>query len=92
MPRLESILSDLRYGVRSLAAAPGFALTAMLSLSVGLAAAATSVSLIDAIGLRPLAVADPGALVRISLAVGKEHADRAAAGDAMAIRRNARAL
>jgi predicted permease len=92
MPWLESILADLRYGVRSLAAAPGFTLTAMLSLAIGLAAAATSVSLIDSIGMRPLAVADPGSLVRITLGVGKEHPDRAAAGDVTAIRANARAL
>jgi hypothetical protein len=64
----------------------------MLSLAVGLAAAATSVSLIDSVGLRPLAVADPGSLVRISLGVGKEHPDRAAAADATAIRLNAHAL
>jgi predicted permease len=89
---LESVLNDLRFGVRSLTGAPGFALTAMLSLAVGLAAAATSVSLIDSFGLRPLAVADPDALVRIGLSVGNERGDRAAAGDAIAIRRNARAL
>jgi predicted permease len=89
---LESFLNDVRFGVRSLASAPGFSLTAMLSLAVGLAAAATSVSLIDSLGLRPLAVADPDALVRISLAVGKDRGGRAAAEDAVAIRRNARAL
>jgi predicted permease len=89
---IESVFADLKYGARSLASAPGFALTAMLSLAVGLAAAATSVSLLDSLGLRPLAVADPDTLVRISLAVGNERSDRAAAGDAVAIRRNAHAL
>ena len=89
---LESALSDLRSGVRSLAGAPAFTLTAMLSLAVGLAAAATSVSLIDSFGLRPLPVADPDALVRITLAVGKERGGRAAAADAVTIRRHARAL
>jgi putative ABC transport system permease protein len=92
MSLFDSLLADLKYGVRSLVAAPAFAVIAMLSLAVGLAAAATSVSLIDSIGLRPLAVADPGTLVRITLGVGKEHPDRAAVADAAAIRANARAL
>lgn len=89
---IESLSSDLRYGLRSLLAAPGFTLIAILSLAVGLAAAATTVSLVDSFGLRPLAVADPDALVRITMAVGQERGDRAAAGDLTPIRANAQAL
>ena len=89
---LESVRNDLRLGVRSLVSAPGFALTAMLSLAVGLAAAAASVSLLDSLGLRPLAVGDPDTLVRITLGVGNERSDGAAAGDAVYVRRNAPAL
>ncbi len=64
----------------------------MLSLAVGLAAVATSVSLLDAFGLRPLAVLDPDALVHITLSVGTERGTRAAAGDATFIRETAHAL
>jgi predicted permease len=87
-----SVLADLRYGIRSLATAPSFSLTALLSLAVGLAAAATSVSVIDSLGLRPLAAADPSSLVRVSLAVGHERSDRAAAADIAAMQAGAPAL
>jgi putative ABC transport system permease protein len=89
---IDSILTDLRFGLRSLASAPGFALTAMLSLAVGLAAAGTSVSLLDALGLRPLAVAHPETLVQITLAVGNERAGRAAVDDAGFIRQRSHTL
>jgi predicted permease len=89
---IQSVLADFRYGIRSLAAAPVFTLTAFLSLAVGLATAATSVSVIDSLGLRPLAVADPSSLVRVSLAVGHERSDRAAAADIVTIQSGASVL
>ena len=44
---------------------PAMTMAAVLSLALGLAAVAGAMSLLDAIGLRPLAVAAPAALVQI---------------------------
>jgi predicted permease len=65
VPSSDSILADLRFGACALLRAPGFALTVILSLAIGLAAAAGAVSLLDAFGLRPPAVADPDRLIRL---------------------------
>lgn len=62
---LEGFLRDLRYSARRLAGSPGFTLTAIGSLAIGLAAVTTIFTLINALLLRPLPGRDPGALVTI---------------------------
>lgn len=64
--------ADLKLGLRSLRRTPGFAAVAALSLSLGLAASATLVSVLDALGFRPLPVASPENLAQIDLQVGRE--------------------
>ncbi len=64
--RLETLLQDLRYSVRMLRRNPGFAVVAVLSLAVGIGVNATMFSLADAVLLRPLSVAQPGAVVTIN--------------------------
>jgi predicted permease len=55
-PLLDEILRDLRFGLRQLYRAPGFALTAVLTLALGLGANTAIFSLINALLLRPLPV------------------------------------
>jgi len=59
----EQLLQDVRYGGRVIAARPLFSAVAALSLALGIGANAAIYSFIDAILLRALPVADPGALV-----------------------------
>jgi hypothetical protein len=59
------MLSDLKYAVRWLRRSPGFALVAIVSLGLGIGANTAMFSLIDAVLLRPIPVADPGALVDV---------------------------
>ena len=56
VPFLEQIVRDLRFGVRQLRKSPGFALTAILTLALGLGANAAVFSLMNALLLRPLSV------------------------------------
>jgi putative ABC transport system permease protein len=63
--RLDSILSDLRYGARRLAAAPGFTLAAMLTLGLGIGANVAIVTLMYQVFLEPLPYADAERLVSI---------------------------
>jgi predicted permease len=62
---LEGFARDLRYSARRLAGSPGFTLTAVGSLAIGLASVTTIFTLINALLLRPLPGRDPGQLVTI---------------------------
>jgi predicted permease len=62
---LDRLAQDLRYGVRTLAANPGFAATAVLSLALGIGANTAIFSIINGLLLRSLPVPDPQRLVQI---------------------------
>ena len=64
-PTFDSIVQDVRYGVRTLAASPAFTLTAILSLTLAIGANTAIFSLLNAIMLRTLPVRDPTRLVTI---------------------------
>ena len=63
---LESVLQDLRFGLRMLRKTAGVTAAAVLSLSLAIGACTAAFSLIDALMLRPLPVRDPGRLVYCS--------------------------
>src|SRR6266851_1626058 len=60
---LESLLQDLRYGVRSMFRSPALTLVALLTLALGIGANTAIFSFLDAIMLRSLPVKDPAHLV-----------------------------
>ena len=57
------LLQDARYGLRSMRRRPGFALMVVLTLGLGLGTNAAIFSLLDAVLLRAVPVADPDSLV-----------------------------
>jgi predicted permease len=58
-----SLRRDLRYAIRSLLAAPGFALAALASIAIGIGANTTIFSVAAALLLEPLPYGDPARLV-----------------------------
>lgn len=66
-PVMQTIMQDLKYAVRSLAARPGFAVTAVVMLALGIGANATIFSWVNAVLLDPLPGASrPGELVQLA--------------------------
>lgn len=63
LPWLENFIQDLRYGIRTLRRAPGFTLTAVLTVGLGIGACTAVFSLVNAVLIRALPYGDPGRLV-----------------------------
>ncbi len=62
---LETFMMDVRYGLRSLLKKPGFVLTAVIALALGIGANTAIFSVINGVLLRSLSYADPDSIVMI---------------------------
>ena len=65
---MDTLLQDLRYAVRTLAKAPGFACVAILTLAIGIGANTAIFSAIDTVLLKPLPFPNGDRLVQINSA------------------------
>jgi hypothetical protein len=65
LPILETLANDLRFGSRQLVKSPAFALTAILTLALGIGATTAIFSVVKAVLLAPLPYKDPGRIVAV---------------------------
>ena len=73
---LHSVLSDCRYGARSLRKSPGYTAVAVLTLALGIGANTTIFSVINTVLLRPLPYPDSKQLTLLFRADVKDHSDQ----------------
>ena len=62
---IASFLSDLRFAIRQMIKKPGFAIIAVLTLTLGIGANAAIFSVLDAVVLSPLRYPEPERLIRV---------------------------
>ncbi len=89
---MRTLWNDIRYGIRMLAANPGFTFVAILSLAIGIGANTSVFSLADAILLRPLPVEHPSSLVRVDSTSQAERYGRISYLDYVDFRDHAKSL
>jgi putative ABC transport system permease protein len=62
---METLVKDIRFGLRSLLARPGFTVLAVLTLALGIGACTAIFSVVDGVLLRPLPYPHPEEIVQL---------------------------
>ena len=72
---MSTVVQDLRYALRQLRRAPGFALVAIFTLALGIGATTAMLAVVDSVLLRPVALPHAERLVTLSRMIKGQRAD-----------------
>jgi len=92
LPRMRGLFSHLRYAVRLLLKSPGFTVTAVLILGLGIGANTAIFSLVDCVLLKPLPYPNPDRLVAIYQVIQGEEKSQFDYPDYLDVRASQRTL
>jgi len=70
--RLESLISDLRYGVRVLRRSPGYCAIVIATIALGIGVNTTVFSIVNAFLFQPMAARDPQQIVAVFSSVNRD--------------------
>ena len=74
IPLIETVVSDVRYALRTLRAKPGYTTAVVLTLALSIGANSAMFAIVNAVVLRPLPYPDPDRIVSISTSSkGEDH-------------------
>ena len=89
---MPTLFRDFRYAARQLGKNPGFTITVVLALALGIGATTAIFSIIEAVLLRPLPLADPDRLVMLGEHIGNSPHTGVAARDIITYTQETRAF
>ena len=69
---MNTMLMDIRYALRQLRRAPGFAIAAVLTLALGIGASSAIFCIMDGLWLHPMPVSQQGQLARVFATTAQE--------------------
>jgi putative ABC transport system permease protein len=89
---LETVIQDVRFGLRTLRRSPGFTVVAVLTVALTIGATAAVFTVIDSVLLRPLPYENPNRLIVVAMFMPRDNSELTTSAQYVAFKTNSRVL